>query len=226
MGYLFLLICTTTVLLAAGLFELRDVLRRQRERRRRDYLLSYTFPPSIRAHLSSEYPRLNESTIQHCLDGLRLYLSLHQPKLRDLAMPSRGVDLAWHAFVLDSRAYEAFCHQAFGAFLHHVPNPEHTRPEALRASLHRCWELNCRAQAIDPRRPSKLPLLFAIDLVLDIPGGHPVRVEDLDWLTRKDTSGHGGGSHGCGGGGCSAASGGGCGGCSGGGCGGGCGGGS
>jgi hypothetical protein len=36
-------------------------------------------------------------------------------------MPSRLVDEAWHALILDSVAYIALCREAFGIYLHHFP---------------------------------------------------------------------------------------------------------
>lgn len=36
-------------------------------------------------------------------------------------MPSRLVDEAWHALILDSVAYIALCREAFGTYLHHFP---------------------------------------------------------------------------------------------------------
>jgi hypothetical protein len=37
--------------------------------------------------------------------------------------PSSLVDLGWHAFLLHTRDYAAFCHDIAGRFLHHVPMP-------------------------------------------------------------------------------------------------------
>lgn len=33
-----------------------------------------------------------------------------------------NVDHMWHCFILSTRAYEAFCQEYFGRFLHHVPD--------------------------------------------------------------------------------------------------------
>jgi hypothetical protein len=44
-----------------------------------------------------------------------------------LAMPTAGVDALWHAFVLDTRTYAAFCNKAFGGMLHHTPAATHER---------------------------------------------------------------------------------------------------
>ena len=42
---------------------------------------------------------------------------------------------------------------------------------AANDGLRRAWFFACREEAIDPRRPTRLPLLFALDAKLGIPGG-------------------------------------------------------
>ena len=39
----------------------------------------------------------------------------------DTLSPSISVDLAWHEFILCTRAYAAFCQQHFGRMMHHDP---------------------------------------------------------------------------------------------------------
>lgn len=53
------------------------------------------------------------------------------------------IDAYWHEFILDTRAYQAFCSAHLGGFLHHVPTPDglegasqdlaQTDPEQVRA---------------------------------------------------------------------------------------------
>jgi hypothetical protein len=38
-------------------------------------------------------------------------------------VPSVPVDVAWHAFILHTRAYTDFCESAYGGYLHHDPTP-------------------------------------------------------------------------------------------------------
>src|SRR5436190_4194549 len=38
-------------------------------------------------------------------------------------VPSVPVDVAWHAFILHTRAYTEFCEEAYGGYLHHDPSP-------------------------------------------------------------------------------------------------------
>jgi hypothetical protein len=55
------------------------------------------------------------------VDELRRYMGLIGLGYRGLAMVSPTVDQAWHEFILFTREYAAFCHRAFGEFIHHVP---------------------------------------------------------------------------------------------------------
>jgi hypothetical protein len=50
------------------------------------------------------------------------YIGLAVLGYRGLAVPSQEVDEVWHAFLLFTREYEAFCRNAVGFFVHHVPS--------------------------------------------------------------------------------------------------------
>lgn len=52
---------------------------------------------------------------------MKRYLALVGLGYRGLGMASRAVDEAWHAFLLFTKDYDAFCRSAFGEFIHHVP---------------------------------------------------------------------------------------------------------
>lgn len=59
--------------------------------------------------------------------GLRQWLRCAGAAMRDqqvIGMPSRAVDEAWHGFILCTVRYAAFCHDAYGRFLHHHPDGE------------------------------------------------------------------------------------------------------
>lgn len=49
------------------------------------------------------------------------YMALVGLGYRGLGMLSPEVDEVWHAFILFTREYAAFCQNAFGTFIHHVP---------------------------------------------------------------------------------------------------------
>jgi hypothetical protein len=40
---------------------------------------------------------------------------------RKLISPPQPVDVAWHAFILHTRDYEAYCRERFGRVIHHEP---------------------------------------------------------------------------------------------------------
>lgn len=88
-----------------------------------------------------------------------------------VAMPSEIVDVLWHEFILFTRAYEQFCQQAFGRFLHHTPTEAMPQKTVATEGIKRTWRLACAKEGINPRDPEKLPLLFAIDSMLDIKDG-------------------------------------------------------
>ena len=49
------------------------------------------------------------------------YMALVGLGYRRLGMLSPEVDEVWHTFILFTREYAAFCQEAFGEFIHHVP---------------------------------------------------------------------------------------------------------
>jgi hypothetical protein len=88
-----------------------------------------------------------------------------------VAMPSRVVDSMWHEFILHTRAYREWCDLVLGRFMDHVPAEVLGRKAPNNDGLRRAWYWACRDEAIKPRSPSRLPLLFALDAKLAIPGG-------------------------------------------------------
>jgi hypothetical protein len=77
----------------------------------------------------------------------------------------------WHEFILHTRAYRDWCAVALGRFVHHTPAEVLGRDARRNDGLRRAWFWSCRDEAIDPRTPTRLPLLFAIDGKLGIAGG-------------------------------------------------------
>ena len=108
--------------------------------------------------------------------------------MKFVAMPSRAVDTFWHEFILHTRAYADWCELTLGRFLHHTP------AEALGAratdndGLRRAWFWSCKEESIDPRKPSRLPLLFALDRKLAIAGGF-LYVTDCADILQKSAAG-------------------------------------
>jgi hypothetical protein len=86
-------------------------------------------------------------------------------------MPSQVVDAVWHEFILHTRGYEAWCSAAFGRLLHHAPAEVLGRDSRRNDGLRRAWFWSCKEESINPRQPTRLPLLFALDKKFAIPGG-------------------------------------------------------
>ena len=86
-------------------------------------------------------------------------------------MPSQVVDDAWHEFILHTRVYKNFSQKALGRFLHHTPTEAMHSPTLAQEGIKRVWRLACAKEKINPIAPNKLPLVFAIDAMLNIPNG-------------------------------------------------------
>jgi len=81
------------------------------------------------------------------------------------------VDTAWHEFILHTKAYEQWCQAAFGRMLHHTPAEVLGSDPKRNDGLRRSWFWACKEESINPRKPTRLPLLFALDGKFNIAGG-------------------------------------------------------
>ncbi len=181
--------------------------------RRAKLIDDFTFPPRISQKVQEQYPHLTSAQVHQVMQGLREYFHVcNLAGRRMVAMPSQVVDVAWHEFILFTKQYDLFCKKALGRFLHHTPAEAMTSTTVAQKGIKVAWRLSCQRENITPKAPTRLPILFAIDNLLNIKDGFNY---SLDCQRRQDGS-YCAGSIGCG----SCA--GGCGGDSG--CGGGCGG--
>jgi hypothetical protein len=219
----FLLLCLIGVVALGALLALRQ-MQKMFLARRAAFISRYAFAPGTGAKLLARHPHLRTEDLKAVEDALRtFFLCYLRSGFRQIGMPSRVVDDLWHEFILDTKAYSAFCRQAFGRFLHHTPSGGMGRGQEQDAALRRTWRLACRHERISSTRAKQLPSLFSIDKRLAVAGA---LVYSLHWpVSSEERKQQGCGGGACGGGGLATGSG--CsGGCSGGGCGGGCGGGS
>jgi hypothetical protein len=170
-GFLFFALAA----LAIASLALWQALRRAR---RGDFIRSYTLPRGLFEKLQARHPQLSLKDCQLVAQALRqFFLAYLAAGRRPVSMPSQVVDDLWHEFILYTRNYEAFCRQAFGAFMHHTPAAVMGGQKRANAGLRRCWWHCCRAENIPPRKPTRLPLLFAIDAKLAIAGGFHYMVD-------------------------------------------------
>ncbi len=100
--------------------------RKQRAKRRaEDAVTDLQLPDPVLRQLRRALPQCTPAELDEVQAALRTYFRLIQrsgavKRGFVLGMPSRAVDEAWHAFILETRAYAAFCQTAFGGMLHHT----------------------------------------------------------------------------------------------------------
>ncbi|OYU43604.1 MAG: hypothetical protein CFE44_17470 [Burkholderiales bacterium PBB4] len=173
-------------LVCVGLF---FALRAWEDSRRRQFIREARLPVFLGAKLRQRYPQLSHGDADLVLRGLRQFFMAHlRSKHHFVAMPSQVADQAWHEFILHTKAYETWCQAAFGKMLHHTPAEVLGRDPKRNDGLRRAWYWACKEESIDPRAPSRLPLLFALDKKFAIPGGFSY-VPDCRDIDRASGSG-------------------------------------
>jgi uncharacterized membrane protein YgcG len=145
-------------------------------RKRAEFIQRYAFPAELRNRLQSN-TGLGLEQSGRVLEGLRQYFlaclaAQRKPIAKEVGMPSKAVDAAWHEFILLTKEYAKFCDQAFGKYLHHTPKAmmDTPTPAALANTLHQL-----RGQSLSPAgwaMVGSVPLLFALDRELGFKGGH------------------------------------------------------
>jgi len=158
--------------LVAGAATLLVVLK-LRDYKRADFIRRYTFPRGLFDKLAAQRPELERKDMSLVARALRQYFLAYLAGGRKfVSMPSQVADDLWHEFILYTREYQQFCKQAFGGFLHHTPAAVLAPAQRdNNAGLRRVWWQACKEENINPRRPARLPLLFALDAKLGIAGG-------------------------------------------------------
>ncbi len=154
--------------------------------RREDYIRHAELPKGLFEKLIKRHPQLSLKDCQLVAHGLRQFFLAHLKSGRKfVSMPSQVVDDLWHEFILYTKNYELFCEKAFGRFMHHVPAVVLSRNKKKNEGLRRCWWFACREENIDPRSPTRLPLLFALDAKLNVTDGFTY-VPDCSGVRRTD----------------------------------------
>jgi hypothetical protein len=203
---LLLLIALTAGLAIGAAF----MSRRHRILRREQFIRSHVFSRGLLDGLRKVHPTLTEKDEFLVARALRSFFLIHLRTVpTGIGMPSRVVDDLWHEFILDTREYSAFCEQAFGAYFHHIPAAKMAPGISRDSGMRRTWRHACLEENINPKHPTRLPLLFAIDQKLAIADGN---IYNLEKPTQASTSscGSGCGGFACSGGGlaeCDASSG-------------------
>jgi hypothetical protein len=169
--------------------------QRQLRLRREAYIRSFILPKGLYEKLREHHPNLTMKDCQLVSQGLRQFFLAHLKSGRQfVSMPSQVADDLWHEFILYTKNYQQFCQQAFGRFLHHTPAVVLSKGQQGNGGMRRCWHYACHEENINPKKPTRLPLLFALDSKLAVPNGF-VYVADCDGFQRR---GEGGASAYCG----------------------------
>ncbi|MGD8477272.1 MAG: hypothetical protein PVI98_08990 [Burkholderiales bacterium] len=138
----------------------------------RAHITNYAFPEGLRSKFREAHPELTPGQQRQVFEGLRQWFMIcNRAGDRFVSMPSQVVDEAWHTFILFTRNYEQFCRKAFGRFLHHTPAEAIDNQTTAGDGIRRAWRIACQMENIDPRAPRHLPMLFAMDAALAVPGG-------------------------------------------------------
>jgi hypothetical protein len=154
------------VILAAVIWQMR--VRGQREAHIRTFVL----PKGLYDKLRAKHPDLSLKDCQLVAQGLRqFFLTYLKSGHQYVSMPSQVVDDLWHEFILYTKNYQQFCDKAFGRFMHHTPAAVMGSATQSNTGLRRCWWHACREENINPAKPTRLPLLFALDTKLNISNG-------------------------------------------------------
>jgi hypothetical protein len=165
-----------------------SLFRKWLQLRRAEFIRTYRWPPGLLDRLEKHRSGLERKDSALVSRGLRqFFIAYLMSGKRYVSMPSQAADDLWHEFILYTREYNAFCRRAFGGFLHHTPAVVLSEHRQSNEGLRRVWWYCCKYESIDPVKPTRLPLLFALDAKLNITDGfvyHP-QCEEL----RKDGSG-------------------------------------
>jgi len=158
-----------TVVAGAGVVTVRNYLRKQQ---RDNFIRTYMFPRGLFETFAKARPTLDLKEQQLVARALRqFFLAYLKSGCKRVAMPSQVVDDLWHEFILFTRDYQRFCEQAFGQFLHHTPAVKLGDVKADNEGLRRVWWFCCLDENINPKKATRLPLLFALDRKLGIANG-------------------------------------------------------
>lgn len=159
---------------------------RWRQAVRADFIRTYRFPQGIFAKLQARRLGLTLKECQLAGRALRQFFLAYLKSGRQyVAMPSQVADDLWQELTLHTHDYKAFCDKAFGHFMHYTPVVTLGENKQDNAGLSRTWRYTCIDENIDPRKPLRLPLLFALDTKLNIPDG-------FRYAPKRDSSRQGG----------------------------------
>jgi hypothetical protein len=165
---------------------------------RERFIRDRPLPAFLKAKLRGAHGELTAKDTDLIERGLKqFFIANLNSRGKFVAMPSKIADEMWHELILHTKAYETWCKQAFGKLLHHTPAIALSSSAERNDGLRRAWYWACKDEGIDPRNPTRLPLLFALDKKLGIAGGFHY-VPDCNDIAKKSDDGGAGGVTYCG----------------------------
>jgi len=185
--------------------------------KRLEKIKRYRFNSALEHKVRELYPSLTASDVEKVFDGLRQFFLIAHYAKKEVTMPSRLIDDAWHQFILFTDEYSRFCSGAFGKLFHHRPYTNDqglkSHKRTVRETALRTWVLACQIEGVNCEEPEKLPLLFRLDADLNIENGNKYTLDSEQILLYREAmraygkhgsgwggwSGGGGCTGGCGG---------------------------
>ena len=163
--------------------------KKNRKKRQLRFIQKYKIPKPIMDRFKEKYQKLSTEEASLVNKALMDYFYLcNMANGKMVSMPSRVVDDLWHEFLLFSSVYASFCKKAFGRFLHHIPDEAMPSKKSNNEGMKRAWQLICQKERINPKFPEKMPLLFAIDSMLNIDNGIKYSLTKTFPYSNTDTS--------------------------------------
>ncbi|WP_205521628.1 hypothetical protein [Streptomyces sp. S1D4-23] len=84
--------------------------------------------PQVAARLTrrvmADHPEISEATAHRIVGQAAAFIAASGQQPGQSLVPSKLVDYGWHAFILHTVDYAAFCQRIVGGFVHHVPTDE------------------------------------------------------------------------------------------------------
>lgn len=165
-------IALAIIILSVIIYYFYKHLKEKRLLKQDRFIRNFIFPVKINEMVLKTYPHLSDDDMKLVIYGLKEYFIVcNRANNKMVSMPSQVIDVAWHEFILFTKQYDSFCKKALGRFLHHNPAEAMNSPTDAQEGIKLAWKIACFREKINPKNPSKLPLIFAIDVKLNIPDG-------------------------------------------------------
>ncbi|MER6165912.1 glycine-rich domain-containing protein [Streptomyces violaceorubidus] len=74
--------------------------------------------------ITTDHPEISEVTARRIVGQAAAFIAASGDLRGQFLAPSELVDYGWHAFILHTVDYAAFCERVAGGFVHHVPTGE------------------------------------------------------------------------------------------------------